>query len=90
MNYASEHVQSDLDVSVFVTWTSDGKKKQLTLSETDLLVLDPDVEFSVNDAETFKKEYGAYLIGLCISTLLCVHLFCVFCDVQSASSTAEV
>ena len=59
MSYLDENVVSDLDVSVMVRAFSEGKKKQLTVSELNVLQLK---DTSIETLEEFEKVYGEYLI----------------------------
>ena len=59
MNFLSENVQSDTDVSVLVRASSAGKKKQMTLADTNLLKLK---ETTLTTVEEFEEMYGMYVV----------------------------
>lgn len=59
MSFLNENVQSETDVSVMVKASSTGKKKQMDLSQTNILELK---DSTIDELEEFEKMYGAYLI----------------------------
>ena len=59
MSFLSNNVQSDTDVSVMVKASSAGKKKQMTLADTNILELK---DSEINTLEEFEEMHGAYLV----------------------------
>ena len=61
MRFLKDNVQSDTDVSVLVRASSAGKKKQMTLADTNLLKL-KETEFKEGQLKEFEEMYGTYVV----------------------------
>ena len=59
MSFAKNNVDSALDVSLIVKANSYGRKGQMSMQETNNLVLK---ETTASDADEFRNLYGSYLI----------------------------
>lgn len=59
MSFASENVQSSSDTSVIITAEAAGKKRQMSIADTNLLELK---DTSIDNLEEFEALYGSYLI----------------------------
>lgn len=59
MSFASENVQRSSDTSVIIKASAAGKKRQMSLADTNLLELK---DSSIDHLEEFESLYGSYLI----------------------------
>ena len=61
LSFAKDNIQCESDVSVIISASAAGRKKQLGLSDTNVLELEEDQMASL-DLESFLKMYGSYVI----------------------------
>jgi len=61
LSFAKDNIQCESDVSVIISASAAGRKKQLGLSDTNVLELEED-QMALLDLESFLKMYGSYVI----------------------------